>query len=96
MSRPRAILRSVILWSGLACMLGGTGAAAQTPPARIGNVYDGTAHQPTPGVVHQNEHAAGVAPPPAQQKREADTVRQIDRQLLGPKDNLNNPQAPRQ
>ena len=91
MSRPR-----VILWSGLACVLGSMTAAAQTPPARIGNVYDGTAHQPTPGAVQPNEQAAGVAPPPAQQKKEDDTVRQLDKQLLGNKDNLSNPQAPRQ
>ena len=91
MSRPR-----VILWSGLACVLGGLPVSAQTPPARIGNVYDGTAHEPNPAAVHQSESAAGVAAPPAEQKKEEDTVQQIDKQLLGPKDNLSNPQAPRQ
>ena len=91
MSRP-----NVVLWSGVACMIGSLGAAAQTPPARIGNVYDGTAHQPNPGAVRAGEQAAGVAAPPAQQKKEDDTIRQLDKQLLGPKDNLGNPQAPRQ
>ena len=85
----------VLLWSGLACMLG-AGAVAQTPPARIGNTYDGTHHEPQPGAVHQDERSAGVAPAPRVQQKENDTVRQLDKQLLGPKDNLSNPQAPRQ
>ena len=91
MSRSRTVL-----WSGLACVLGVLGAVAQTPPARIGIVYDGSAHAPNPGAVRQDESAAGGAAPPAQQKKEDDTVRQLDKQLLGPKDNLTNPQAPRQ
>lgn len=35
--------------------------AVAVAQARNGNVYDGTAHQPTAGV-QQNERAAGVAP----------------------------------
>lgn len=90
MSRPR-----VVLWSSIAMMFGALPALAQTPPARIGNVYDGTAHQPT-AAVQGAEQQAGVAPAPQVQQKENDTVSQIDKELLGKKDNLSNPQAPRQ
>ena len=88
MSRP-----STVLWASVALVLNGLPAAAQTPPPRNGNIYDGTAHEPNPSAVHQNERAAGVMPSASVQKKERNTVEQLDRQLLGPKDNLNPPPA---
>ena len=90
MSRPRTVL-----WSGLAFALATGPILAQTPPARIGNTYNGTQHQPT-AAVRGAENQAGVAPSARVDQKNADTVRQIDKQLLGKKDNLSNPQAPRQ
>jgi hypothetical protein len=61
-------------------------ALAQAPgqvPAREGNTWDGTDHQPTEAQVQREEKAAGVAPTPSQKDSSAATVNQLDRQLLG-------------
>ena len=50
-------------------------------PAQNGNVYDGTSHQPSAAGVHSQEKAAGIAPPPAQQKQLDNNVEQLDKQV---------------
>ncbi len=49
--------------------------------ARNGNVYDGTAHQPTAGVATEEKNA-GVAPPPQVQANENRTLGTLDNELL--------------
>ena len=49
--------------------------------ARNGNVYDGTAHQPSAGVVGQ-EQRAGVAPAPAQADAENHDLSRMNTALL--------------
>ncbi len=58
-------------------------AAAQNnaPPSRIGNVYDGTAHQPNPGAVQSGEAAAGIAPSPSATRANNNAVRQLNKQI---------------
>lgn len=56
--------------------------AAHAQPARIGNVWDGQRHEPTPGVVNSEEKSAGVAPPAAQQNQQADQLQQQSNQLI--------------
>ena len=67
----------------LAVALATSGAWAQDnpPPARNGNVYDGTAHEPNAGSVTTQEKAAGVALPPAQSKAATDHVEQLDKSI---------------
>jgi len=57
-----------------------TAAAGQTP--RNGDIYNGLNHQPTQAGVARREDRAGVKPSPAHVKRNARTVRQLDRKLL--------------
>lgn len=49
--------------------------------ARNGNVYDGTAHQPT-AAVHSEERAAGVAPSNQREQAENHDLGAINNQLL--------------
>src|ERR1700679_4378279 len=68
----------------------GSGSAPTTPaptapapavPQRNANVYDGSKHEPAAGPTTQREEAAGVAGSAATQRRENDTVEQLDRQV---------------
>ncbi len=54
---------------------------AGAQPARNGNVYNGTAHQPAPGPVHGNESAAGVALPQQQEQQRNKEVETLNKQL---------------
>ncbi|HKM62741.1 MAG TPA: hypothetical protein VJY39_09650 [Acidisphaera sp.] len=51
--------------------------------AREGNIWNGTAHEPSALSVHSAERAAGVAEPPAQAQQQTRTVEQLDCQLTG-------------
>ena len=57
-------------------------AAAAAQPYRNGPEYGFRDHQPTHAEVVRREHRVGVAPPPAQVRRNAQSVQQLDRQLL--------------
>lgn len=67
----------------LSVMLMAGAAAAQdaAPPGRIGNIYNGTAHEPNPGAVHSDESAAGVETSPAVTKNLNNSVQQLDKQV---------------
>lgn len=73
---------------------------AQTPqaqpqvPAREGNIWGGVAHQPTAGGVQAEERAAGIAPPPQEQKVLNQDVDQLYRQLM--KEQSPGTQSPKQ
>ena len=62
-------------------MAGAAAAQDAAPPGRIGNVYNGTSHEPNPGAVHSNESAAGVAPSPSVTKNLDNSVQQLDKQV---------------
>ena len=61
-------------------LLSAASAAAQIP--RNGPEYGFRDHQPTHAGVMRRERRAGVAPPPAQMRRSARSVQQLDHQLL--------------
>ncbi len=67
----------------LAVALAASGAWAQDnlPPARNGNIYDGTAHEPNPNSVTAQEKAAGVALPPAKSRAVTNHVEQLDKSI---------------
>lgn len=67
----------------LAVTLGTASAFAQdnAPPARNGDIYNGTAHEPNAGVVTLQEKAAGVALPPAQNRAANNRVEQLDKNI---------------
>lgn len=56
--------------------------AAMAQPRRNGPEYGFRDHQPTQAGVVRRERRAGVAPPPAQVRRNARSVRQLDHRLL--------------
>ena len=56
-------------------------AVAESVP-RNGNIWDYKAHQPTRAGVRRHERRAGVAASPAQARRNAGEVQQLDQQLL--------------
>ena len=56
-------------------------AVAQAQPARIGNIYNGTAHQPNADV-QNDEAAAGVRQSPSAEKAENEKLDAIGKQLL--------------
>ena len=63
-----------------AALLASAGAAARQ--CRNGPEYDFRDHQPTHAGVVRRERRAGVAPPPAQVRRNARSVQLLDRHLL--------------
>lgn len=67
-------------------LLGGSAVAQDVPPppappARNGNVFDSTAHEPNAGATTAQERASGVAPTQQQQQSESNQVEQLDRQI---------------
>lgn len=62
-------------------MVGSAAAQDNSPPARIGNVYNGTAHEPNAGAVRADESAAGVAPSPSAARADNKAVQQLDHQV---------------
>ena len=75
-------------WAGAILVAGLLAAApaqaqAQAPAQRNGNEANGRNYQPTPAQVNGPQAATGVAPSPAQQAREAGTVDDVYKQLLG-------------
>jgi hypothetical protein len=79
------VLRAIVLMTVLLTMVAGGSfvvLAGQVPPlARVGNVWNGKNHEPSPGVVEGRESAKGVVPPPAQQQQETQTVETQANQL---------------
>ena len=67
----------------LAAAFVATTALAQdnAPPARNGDIYNGTAHEPNAGVVTQQEKAAGIGLPPAQSRAANNRVEQLDKNI---------------
>ena len=63
-----------------------SGALAQggaSPPKEIGNRANGNDYQPTPSELAPREKAAGIVPPPSQQRAENQRILDsIDKQLL--------------
>ncbi len=66
----------------LVLLSAGVAQAQDAPPARNGNVYDNTAHEPDAGATTSREKASGVAPSPQRQQSENNTVEQLDQQIL--------------
>jgi hypothetical protein len=66
-----------------ATFLTATAAAAQTPPARNANIWNGQAHQPTPGSVQPNERADHIAPSQSQRNTEDQTLETRAHTLIG-------------
>lgn len=58
------------------------GASAAGWAQRDGDVSGGMDNQPTRGEVETRERAAGVVPPPAERRREAETVDRLYRRLM--------------
>lgn len=83
----QAALVAVIPLLGMLLLPAGAALADETfasnqTPARIGNIWGGLDHQPTETQVQGAERAGGVAPNAQEQSREAQTVQQLDQQLL--------------
>lgn len=75
------IVRFAALSLSLMLIAGTAAAQDNKPPARIGNIYDGTAHEPSPGAVRAGESAAGVLPPASVAKGENSAIQQLDKQV---------------
>jgi hypothetical protein len=71
---------AVLSFTGAAMAQGAGGGGS--PPREIGNRANGYDYQPTPGELAPREKAAGIVPPPAQQRAENQELDSIDRQLL--------------
>jgi hypothetical protein len=63
-----------------------------TTPARIGNIWNGLDHQPTPAELNAQAKADHVPDDAAEQKKALQDIYAIDRELLGQNDNLPAPQ----
>jgi hypothetical protein len=70
---------AVLSFAGAAMAQGGGGGS---PPREIGNRANGYDYQPTPSELAPREKAAGIVPPPAQQRAENQELDSIDKQLL--------------
>lgn len=85
---PRARTSRVkAFWFVVAAALGAipAGAAAQdTPPSRIGPIWDGQRHQPSRGVVQERLQEQGTAPDPARNEQQLRELNELSRQLLPP------------
>ncbi len=66
----------------VAASLAGASALADTPPARIGNVWHGLAHEPVPASVTSQEQAAGISLPAQRDKAETEEVETLCERLL--------------
>ena len=71
---------AVLSFAGAAMAQGGGGGGS--PPREIGNRANGYDYQPTPSELAPREKAAGIVPPPAQQRAENQELDSIDKQLL--------------
>jgi hypothetical protein len=71
---------AVLSFTGAAMAQGG--GAGGSPPREIGNRANGYDYQPTPSELAPREKAAGIVPPPAQQRAENQELDSIDKQLL--------------
>ena len=58
------------------------GFAQSQAPAREGNIWGWSDHQPTMAQVQQQEKAAGIAPSPSRRDSNAAAVDQLYRQLM--------------
>ena len=74
-------VRSATVFLTLVLATGTAAAQGNAPPSRIGNVYNGTAHEPNPATVQGNESAAGVAAPSSQQKANDKSLQNLNRQI---------------
>ncbi len=73
---PAAVIAAIVLAPGLAA------AQDSMPPSRLGNIWDNQAHQPTRDDTTEQEKAAGLRADPAAERRRADEVQQLDKQVL--------------
>ena len=73
------LLAGVLLAGVLLAMPG----AAQTPPSRIGNIWNGIPHEPSGPAVRADESAAGIALPQQKAQQQDQELEQIARQLTG-------------
>jgi hypothetical protein len=55
---------------------------AREPPARIGNIWDGRAHEPDPATVDSDLKALGDAPKPGRERATNDEVEDLYQQLI--------------
>jgi hypothetical protein len=62
------------------------GQAVREPPSRIGNVWDGRAHEPDPSSVDSSLKALGYAPKPQTERIETDEVEGLYQQLMRDED----------
>jgi hypothetical protein len=73
---------SHIIVGAVLMTLAAGGLAQAAPPARDGNVWDGIAHEPNPGLVHDKERAAGVLPSQQQESAQVNAVERLARGML--------------
>jgi hypothetical protein len=58
------------------------GQVAGAPPARIGNIWDGRAHEPNPATVDNDLKSLGYAPKPARERVVTGEVEDIYQHLI--------------
>ncbi len=81
--RPAAaVVVRLLAAATLAMPLLAAAPAAAEPVPRNGNIWDYKAHQPTRAGVRRRERQAGVAASPAQARRNAGEMHQLDQHLL--------------
>jgi hypothetical protein len=81
MLSTRAFLIAAGLLVPLAA-LGQNGTDDSQPPARVGNVWNNQAHQPTRKEVREQEEAAGLRGTEKQERARTDELEQLDREVL--------------
>jgi hypothetical protein len=81
----RHAIYGLFLSAALALAGGDTSSAhaqgQQPAPSRIGNIWNGTAHEPNPAAVDAHERAVGIAASPEARRHADDTVEQLFREL---------------
>ena len=73
----------LVLAAGFSATPAGT-AAQETPPSRIGPIWDGRQHQPAQGAVQERQREQGVAPDTTQNRDELRELNELSRPLLPP------------
>jgi|ERR1700722_18150324 hypothetical protein len=78
----RYIFTVIAVFSFASGALAQGGGGNGSPPREIGNRANGYDYQPTPSELAPREKAAGIVPPPAQQRAENQELDSLDKQLL--------------
>ena len=77
------VLGALALFAAGPTMAVGPGSAApETPPARIGNIWNAIPHQPAQGDVSSAEQGVGIAPNSSQNQRIDRELDELNRELL--------------